>query len=87
MKYNKSEEHKLPKVYTKAVKIGDISLLAGFEQYKAVADEAKEKLIDIKVAGIQIKSFSTHFIDRVTGNADTKTWWEESMSEAARLIW
>lgn len=72
MKYNKPEEYRLLKGYTKAVKTGNISPLIGFKQYKAVADEAEEKLIGIKVAGIQIKSVSTHFIDRVIGQADTK---------------
>ena len=67
MKYNRPEEHRLLEGYAKAVDKGHISPLVGFEQYKAVSDQAEEELTGIKVAGVRIKNFTTHFIDRVIG--------------------
>lgn len=72
MKYNKPEEHRLLEGYAKAVDKGHISPLVGFEQYKAVSDQAEEELTGIKVAGVRIKDFTTHLIDRIIGETSDK---------------
>lgn len=70
MKYNKPEEYRWLKGYSRAVEKGDISPLVGFTQYKNTAEEIQEKLVGQTTAnGITIEHFTTHFIDRVIGQA------------------
>lgn len=67
-KYNNIEEYRLLTGYNKAVKKGDISPLVGFELYKNTSDNIHMKLVGQKTAtGVEIRSFATHFIDRIIG--------------------
>ncbi len=54
--------------YERAVKKHDISPLVGFEQYLSTAAAIEDNLVGkITANGIEIKSYATHFIDRVIG--------------------
>ena len=72
VKYNDSERYALLKGYVNAVDVGDISSMISFEFYEKKAQEIKERLIGVpNNAGIEIKDFTTHFIDRVIGQTST----------------
>lgn len=72
VKYNDSERYALLKGYVNAVDVGDISSMISFEFYEKKAQEIKERLIWVpNNAGIEIKDFTTHFIDRVIGQTST----------------
>lgn len=69
-KYNNSYEYQLLMGYNRAVKKGDISPLVGMDVYRETANEVQSKLIGAEMSsGIQMESFSTHFIDRIIGQA------------------
>lgn len=71
-KYNKSREYILLKGYAHAVSKGDISVLVGFKVYRDTAAEVEKKIIGMKTSdGIEIKSYATHFIDRVIGQTSS----------------
>lgn len=71
-KYNNSEEYQLLTGYDRAVTKGDISPLAGFDLYKSTSAEIHASIIGQTTStGVEIKSFSTHFIDRVIGQTST----------------
>ena len=67
-KYNKSPEYELLKGYNAAVEKGDISPLVGFDVYKETSQKIQQVMVGQKTStGVEIESFSTHFIDRVIG--------------------
>lgn len=67
-KYNNSTEYNLLKGYSNAVNKGDISPLVGFELYKSTSNSIQNKIVGQKTAtGLEIKSFATHFVDRIIG--------------------
>ncbi len=73
LKYNNSEDWELFKSYYRAVKIGELTLLADFELYKNISEEIDDKLIGVKtINNIEIKSKSKHFIARVIGSVEQR---------------
>ena len=67
-KYNNTDEYGLLRGYDKAVKTGDISPLVGFDQYLTTAAAIDENIVGkVTANGIEIKSYGTHFIDRIIG--------------------
>ena len=71
-KHNKTREYVLLKGYARAVKKGDIHALTSFTVYKNTAREIDENLVGMTtVDGVEIKSYATHFIDRVIGQTST----------------
>ena len=71
-KHNKTREYVLLKGYARAVKKGDIHALTSFTVYKNTAREIDETLVGMTtVDGMDIKSYATHFIDRVIGQTST----------------
>lgn len=72
MKYNNPKEYELFKGYTNAVDKGDISPLVGYDLYKKTADNISKQLVGVVTKdGVEIKSFTTHFIDRTIGQTST----------------
>ncbi len=68
MKYNNKKQYELLQGYSKAVKKADISPLVGFDLYKKVTADIEKTLIGIETSGgVEIKTYTTHFIDRVIG--------------------
>ncbi len=68
MKYNDTKQYELLQGYVKAVEKVDISPLVGFDLYKKTATDIEDTLIGIEtVDGVNIKTYTTHFIDRVIG--------------------
>ncbi len=67
-RYNKTEEYRLLTGYGKAVKKGDISPLVGFDLYKSTGNAIQNSIVGQTTStGVEIKSFTMHFIDRVIG--------------------
>lgn len=67
-KYNKNQEYELLIGYNRAVEKGDISPLTGFSVYKKASEEIQSVMIGQKTStGVEIKSYATHFIDRIIG--------------------
>lgn len=72
VKYNDSKRYALLQGYVKAVNKGDISPLIGFDLYEEKAKEVEKMLVgQITTNGIEIKDFTTHFIDRIIGQTST----------------
>lgn len=72
VKYNDSERYALLQGYVKAVDKGDISPLIGFDLYEEKANEITKTLLGLQTPnGLTLKSFSTHFIDRIIGQTST----------------
>ncbi len=72
VKYNDVGRYNLLKGYVKAVDEGDISPLIGFDLYEEKAKEVEKMLVgQITTNGIEIKDFTTHFIDRIIGQTST----------------
>jgi hypothetical protein len=72
MKYNNTEEYWLFQGYARAVEKGDVHALTGFELYKNIAKSVQENIVGITTSeGIEIKTYTTHFIDRVIGQTST----------------
>ncbi len=58
--------------YTKAVDKGDISALVGIDTYLSTAREIERNLVGTSaVNGLEIKGYTTHFVDRVIGQTST----------------
>ena len=71
-KYSNSPEYQLLMGYKTAVEKGDISPLIGFDLYKQTSEEITAKIVGQTTAdGIEVKDFTTHFIDRVLGQTST----------------
>ena len=71
-KYNNSPKYQLLSGYGKAVMKGDISPLVGFKEYGLTSELIQESVVGTRTpTGVQIESFSTHFIDRVIGQTST----------------
>lgn len=67
-RYNNSQEYQLLNGYSNAVQKGDISPLVGFDTYKRTYTEILDSVVGQKTStGIEIKSLTTHFVDRVIG--------------------
>lgn len=72
VKYNDVRRYNLLKGYVKAVDEGGISPLIGFDLYEEKAKEVEKMLVgQITTNGIEIKDFTTHFIDRIIGQTST----------------
>lgn len=68
MKYNDKKQYELLQGYVKAVEKVDISPLVGFDLYKKTATDIENTLTGIEtVDSVNIKTYTTHFIDRVIG--------------------
>ena len=68
MMYNNSPEYQLMNKYMTSVKNGMLSPLAGYEKYKEYHERVEKEIIGIKTSnGIEIKSQSDHFLERVFG--------------------
>lgn len=71
-KHNKTREYVLLRGYARAVKKGDIHALTSSTTYKNTEREIDENLVGMTtVDGVEIKSYATHFIDRVIGQTST----------------
>lgn len=68
MMYNKPDEYKLMQTYSKSVDSGMISPLVGYEKYKEYHERVEKELVGLTTSnGIEIKSQSNHFLERVFG--------------------
>ena len=67
-RHNNIEEYQLLRGYGQAVKKGDINPLVGFDEYQRVAADVRARVVGTTTSdGVQIDSYTTHFIDRVIG--------------------
>lgn len=75
MMYNNTPEYQLMNKYMNSVKSGMLSPLAGYEKYKEYHKQIEKEIIGMKTSnGIEIKSQSDHFLERVFGTTkDPKT--------------
>lgn len=74
MMYNNSPEYQLMNKYMTSVKNGMLSPLAGYEKYKEYHERVEKEIIGIKTSnGIEIKSQSDHFLERVFGTISDPT--------------
>lgn len=68
LKYNESKESRLFSGYVNAVKAGRVSPLVGYDEFKAVAQDAESLLVGMRTSdGEDVKGITAHFIDRVIG--------------------
>lgn len=68
MKYNNPKEYDLMQTYSKSVDSGMISPLVGYEKYKEYHERVEKELVGLTTSnGIEIKSQSNHFLERVFG--------------------
>lgn len=68
VKYNDVERYELLKHYVKSIDSGMMSPLSGFDKYEEYRDRIENELVGLTaVSGIQIKSQSYHFLERVFG--------------------
>ncbi len=80
MKYNNTQEYSklkynynLKEHYNLAIEKGELSPLVNFDTYKNVDDMVKSELVGLTTTnGIEIKSYSKHFIDRVCGSIEQR---------------
>lgn len=74
MMYNKPDEYKLMQTYSKSVDSGMMSPLVGYEKYKEYHKRVEKELIGLTTSnGIEIKSQSNHFLERVFGTISDPT--------------
>ena len=74
MMYNKPDEYKLMQTYSKSVDSGMISPLVGYEKYKEYHKRVEKELVGLTTSnGIEIKSQSDHFLERVFGTISDPT--------------
>lgn len=74
MMYNKPDEYKLMQTYSKSVDSGMISPLVGYEKYKEYHKRVEKELVGLTTSnGIEIKSQSNHFLERVFGTISDPT--------------
>lgn len=71
MKYNNPKEYELLQGYVRAIEKGNINPLTGFKVYKDTAKEVEDNLLGVRIANVEMKDYSTHFIDRIIGQTDT----------------
>ena len=58
--------------YVKAVKNGDISALTGIDTYLDVSHNIDKQIVGITaVNGLEIKGYTSHFVDRIIGQTST----------------
>ena len=80
MKYNNEEAYNdlkylyaLKSHYNNVIDKGELSALVDFNKYKETDKEVRNKLVGtITKNGIEIKSYSKHFIDRIFGSIEEK---------------
>lgn len=74
LKYNNNEWSIFEDYYRSRIK-GDISAFSGLEDYKSYKVRIEGELVGVKLPnGIEVKSYSKHFVDRVLGASnDPKT--------------
>lgn len=71
-KYNKNKEYTILRGYSRAVEKGDIHALTGFKVYRQIVADVESKLVgETTCDGVVIKSYATHFIDRIIGQTST----------------
>lgn len=69
-RYNNTDEYRLLTGYGRAVQNGDVSPLVGFGLYKSTGNDIDTAIVGQTTStGVEIRSFATHFIDRVIGQA------------------
>lgn len=74
MMYNKPDEYKLMQTYSKSVDSGMMSPLVGYEKYKEYHERVEKELVGLTTSnGIEIKSQSNHFLERVFGTISDPT--------------
>ena len=74
MMYNKPDEYKLMQTYSKSVDSGMMSPLVGYEKYKEYHKRVEKELVGLTTSnGIEIKSQSNHFLERVCGTISDPT--------------
>lgn len=74
MMYNKPDEYKLMQTYSKSVDSGMMSPLVGYEKYKEYHKRVEKELVGLTTSnGIEIKSQSNHFLERVFGTISDPT--------------
>ena len=80
VKYNDVERYELLKHYVKSIDSGMMSPLYGFDKYEEYRDRIENELVGLTAAsGIQIKSQSYHFLERVFG-----TWHDPKHNDEIR---
>lgn len=68
VKYNDIKRYKLLKHYVNSIDSGMMSPLSGFDKYEEYRDRIENELVGLTaVSGVQIKSQSYHFLERVFG--------------------
>lgn len=73
LKYTDNEKWEQFKSYTKSIKSGELTPLAGFELYEKTSKEIDTKLVGIATSNkIILKGKSKHFISRVIGSTEQK---------------
>ena len=71
--YTDNENGEQFKSYTKSIKSGELTPLAGFELYEKTSKEIDTKLVGIVTSNkIILKGKSKHFISRVIGSSEQK---------------
>ena len=71
MRYNDTLEYKLLKAYMNSVENGMLSPLVGFEKYQEYYNRVQTEIIGLTtVNGVEIKSQSKHFLERVFGTGN-----------------
>lgn len=74
MMYNNTPEYQMLNAYMTSVKSGMLSPLAGFNKYNEYYNRVQNEIIGIKTAtGVEIKSQSKHFLERVFGTPNDPT--------------
>ena len=69
-RYNNMDEYRLLTGYGRAVQNSDVSPLVGFGLYKSTGNDIDTAIVGQTTStGVEIRSFATHFIDRVIGQA------------------
>ena len=73
-KYNELKyKYKLKKHYDTSISNGDLSPLIDFDTYKKIDEDIKDNLVGLVTTnGIEVKTYSLHFIDRVCGSVEQK---------------
>ena len=80
VKYNDIERYKLLKHYVNSIDSGMMSPLSGFDKYEEYRNRIENELVGLTaVSGIQIKSQSYHFLERVFG-----TWHDPKHNDEIR---
>lgn len=80
LKYNNTQEYSelkynynLKEHYNLVIEKGELSPLVDFDRYKNIDDMVKKELVGLTTRnGIETKSYSKHFIDRVCGSIEQK---------------